>query len=820
IKISSKENSSITISASSFFFPTMSTDSNNIQPTSFNDIDIPNEHWNNESVQKWCKVIGIPDSDIKHIRDSNIKGKWLVLKKDNLEKELKKIQVSAGSAFKIYLKFNPNPISTMLHSITQNTFNCFQESSKAFVDREHELKELAKYAIITLQNGKVIDKNNIIARMAVTSQMWGSGKSTLGQRFISSLRENLYSIKEYLLENVNLRIYDFNEFSKDLETDIEKLTTYKTITLDYKVLFLEKLNCLSGQNIEINWDRVTLVTLYNIVLNSLGLISEKEKEITVPSLLELIKGHRFFFHFDEIDLTISKDGQFLDDIDSSRVLNDMWNKIFYPLASRGFPVYISGRSTILLSLHQGLYQAQGVTSPPKSSIEYILLHMFEPKHIEELLKLSSITYPNYEELSKKIHLYTSGVPRLVIYTRQYLVSIGKPELDIHSLMQYFNSIRLSHEILSISDTKLVDKFYFELIRLAVFRIPFDINKNIICNEIWGTKNINMPALPLIQHYHVYIQPIQKPYVLISVPLVMIYQIISKLKKISQTDPTIAYRISQFESLRDCITFFRGSSKGDFMEHIFASAISNILFFGPMEVGNKDPVPESSIFFYISKDLLKGKVNIQPEVLGIFPKFVSKEKYINEKQNQNQSGSIEVLKSKLIDYIKSSKAHVLYKCAPQSESCDFYLKLNPELVIGYCIKNLPSRGFDLGDLQKEIEKSTIIDDTIKLIFVVVSTNNSKQFESYPPSHIIKHGDDIVSYQYDPEYTFKDWMTPNNLYTVILTPKGIEILIGLVYQQLLNDINNNFKHFEQPSRYLQSQSIIPPRIEENVKMDIDD
>ncbi|KYQ93551.1 hypothetical protein DLAC_05337 [Tieghemostelium lacteum] len=35
----------------------MSTDT---QPTSFNDIDIPNKHWNNESVQKWCKVIGIP----------------------------------------------------------------------------------------------------------------------------------------------------------------------------------------------------------------------------------------------------------------------------------------------------------------------------------------------------------------------------------------------------------------------------------------------------------------------------------------------------------------------------------------------------------------------------------------------------------------------------------------------------------------------------------------------------------------------------------------------------------------------------------------
>ncbi|KYR00782.1 hypothetical protein DLAC_02829 [Tieghemostelium lacteum] len=792
---------------------------NKTQPTKFTDTDTPTLEWNNDSIKKWCKVIGVTEDDIKIIGGKGLDGYWINTRRNNLEGLLNEFGVSPSSSARIHDKFNRQPTtsSTMLHSITQNTFNCFKESSKALVDREHELKELAKYAIITLQNGKVIDKNKIITRMAVTSQMWGSGKSTLGQRFISSLRENLYSIKEYLLENANLRKYGFNQFSKDLETDIEKLTTYKTITLDYKALFLEKLNCLSGKNIEINWDRITLVTLYNIVLSSLGLISEKEKEITVPSLLELIKGHRFFFHFDEIELTISKDGQFLDDIDSSRVLNDMWNNIFYPLASRGFPVYISGRSTLLLSLHQGLYQAQGVTSPPKSGIEYILLHMFEPKHIEELLKLSSITYPNNEELSKKIHLYTSGVPRLVIYTIQYLEFIEKPDLDIHSLMHYLNSIRMSNEILAISDTKLVDKFYIELIRLSVFRIPFDINKNIICNELWSTKNTNVPALRLIQHYHVYIQPIQNPYVFITVPLVTIYEIISKLKKLTQTDPSIAYRISQFESLRDCIPIFRGSSKGDLMEHIFASAISNRLLFGQMEVGNKDPVPESLIFFYISKDLLKGKVNIQPEVLGIFPKFVSKDKC---KQNQNQTGSTEMPKSKLIEYIKSSKVHVLYKCAQQSESCDFYLKLNPELVIGYCIKNVPSRGFGLGDLQKEIEKSKINDDTIKLIFVVVSTNNSKQFDSYPPSHTITHGDDIVSYQYDPEYTFKDWMTPNNLYTVILTPKGIEILIGLVYQQLLNDINNNFKHFEQPSGYFQSQSIIPSNIEESVEMDIDD
>ncbi|KYQ93461.1 hypothetical protein DLAC_06153 [Tieghemostelium lacteum] len=100
----------------------------NTQPTNFNDIDIPKEHWNNESVQKWCKVIGIPESDIKHIRDNNIKGRWLVLKKDNLEKELKEIQVSANSAFEIYLKFNP---TTSGHQVEED----YSDILKHLVDK-------------------------------------------------------------------------------------------------------------------------------------------------------------------------------------------------------------------------------------------------------------------------------------------------------------------------------------------------------------------------------------------------------------------------------------------------------------------------------------------------------------------------------------------------------------------------------------------------------------------------------------------------------------------------------------------------------------
>ncbi|KYQ88916.1 hypothetical protein DLAC_10497 [Tieghemostelium lacteum] len=87
----------------------MSTDNNNTQPTSFKDIDIPKEHWNNESVQKWCKVIGIPEKDILTIRSNELDGFWLIFKyiSGNLEKDLKDLGVSLPSSVRIFAKFNP-----------------------------------------------------------------------------------------------------------------------------------------------------------------------------------------------------------------------------------------------------------------------------------------------------------------------------------------------------------------------------------------------------------------------------------------------------------------------------------------------------------------------------------------------------------------------------------------------------------------------------------------------------------------------------------------------------------------------------------------
>ncbi|KYQ91845.1 hypothetical protein DLAC_07649 [Tieghemostelium lacteum] len=101
----------------------MNIDNNNTQPTSFNYIDIPKEHWNNESVLNWCEVIGIHEKDLLIIRKYELDGFWLIFKNNSgiLENELNNFGVSLPSSARIISKFNPP--QTQVRLINPEDFN-------------------------------------------------------------------------------------------------------------------------------------------------------------------------------------------------------------------------------------------------------------------------------------------------------------------------------------------------------------------------------------------------------------------------------------------------------------------------------------------------------------------------------------------------------------------------------------------------------------------------------------------------------------------------------------------------------------------------
>ncbi|KYQ92701.1 T7-like mitochondrial DNA helicase [Tieghemostelium lacteum] len=111
----------------------MNTDT---QPTSFNDIDIPNKHWNNESVQKWCKVIGIPEKDIIIIRNNELDGFCLIFEHQNgnLGKVLKDLGVSLPSIARIRAKFPP------IQTTKTTTTNTEKKQNKRNLDQLYATK--------------------------------------------------------------------------------------------------------------------------------------------------------------------------------------------------------------------------------------------------------------------------------------------------------------------------------------------------------------------------------------------------------------------------------------------------------------------------------------------------------------------------------------------------------------------------------------------------------------------------------------------------------------------------------------------------------
>ncbi|KYR01860.1 hypothetical protein DLAC_01878 [Tieghemostelium lacteum] len=92
------------------------------QPTTFTNFDIPNEHWDTEAVQKWCKFIGIPENDIILIRNYKLDGFWLIFKHNsgNLGKELKDYGVSPTSSVRILAKF---PLQNQVYQVASFSTN-------------------------------------------------------------------------------------------------------------------------------------------------------------------------------------------------------------------------------------------------------------------------------------------------------------------------------------------------------------------------------------------------------------------------------------------------------------------------------------------------------------------------------------------------------------------------------------------------------------------------------------------------------------------------------------------------------------------------
>ncbi|KYQ90206.1 hypothetical protein DLAC_08806 [Tieghemostelium lacteum] len=113
----------------------MNIDNNNTQPTSFNEIDLPKEHWDNDSIKRWCKVIGVKENDIKIIEKMELDGYWFNYKQSNLEALLGGYGVSIPSSVRIHSKFNPKSTTTTTTTNTVQEFDWGNNTEPSMMEK-------------------------------------------------------------------------------------------------------------------------------------------------------------------------------------------------------------------------------------------------------------------------------------------------------------------------------------------------------------------------------------------------------------------------------------------------------------------------------------------------------------------------------------------------------------------------------------------------------------------------------------------------------------------------------------------------------------
>eukprot|EP01133_Synstelium_polycarpum_P012621 gene12621-14813_t len=343
-----------------------------------------------------------------------------------------------------------------------------------FVDRQREVQEMALCALKILSFFKSpADQHNSVVPIPLATQMWGSGKTKLGRSFIQRIAEDKDGIKDFLRVQGSHLATKYLKHPDQLEAAIESLSQHITVEFNFK-WFLPSLELEHVRGFIANDGWTPLFSASSVI-----------------AWME-DNNHRIFFHFDEIQTTVLN----LDNFEAAKILYILWRDIFLPLAANGYPVYVSGRSSVLLSLSHGLYRHKGLTSPDKSRMIHIVLHLFDLYHIKELLELYYKGHKENDFLAKQILKYTSGVPRLVIALvrstngMDELVSLMAPLADPSLIVSFFKRQNYTMEILPLDD------------------IPIDLNEELNSQAIWKDSTSTVLKSTLIEHYHVYISPIR------------------------------------------------------------------------------------------------------------------------------------------------------------------------------------------------------------------------------------------------------------------------------------------------------------------------
>lgn len=345
--------------------------------------------------------------------------------------------------------------------------------------------------------------------LLTAAQMWGSGKTWLGENFPKVFKSDL---EEYQPLKEELR-------KKFGEENLQVLQNMVYVAIDFRD-FTMHMN---------NLDEYVKYSL----LGSLLLLFPQDKEIwktrsksetTCAKIIEYfyVKYSRaLFIHFDEVDkiLEIEPKIQQSDDEQSIKRFYQFWTLI-NPILYRGGFLYCSGRSPYLYYLGKGLYIKSGLTSP--GAARCILLDTLKQEHIERILQDTNPAISNQDtrkKLSEIIYQRTSGVPRFVYYAMLFLKekniqNISPQQIPPNLFGEQFRTFVSSDKkaYLELNPIQSFDEYYEDLyLRMAavsLLKIPVDPDADIPVKDLGlsvASDDKSIKFLQLAKIMNVYLQ---------------------------------------------------------------------------------------------------------------------------------------------------------------------------------------------------------------------------------------------------------------------------------------------------------------------------
>lgn len=203
--------------------------------------------------------------------------------------------------------------------------------------------------------------------LLTTSQMWGSGKSWLGNHFLDQFcSERFAALRKQLamefgengvslLTHAKYVLIDFRQFQDMLnKSNLDQFVLHCLVS-SLVQFFPEDGDFWSKQSMQ-RWGPQSIVSWF----------SEKHNQI-------------FFIHFDEVDVILEAQPAVKSErLPAAERFYQFW-QLVHPMLLKGNFLYCSGRSAILYALGKGLYQSLGLISPGKNGINFT----FELKQIQE-----------------------------------------------------------------------------------------------------------------------------------------------------------------------------------------------------------------------------------------------------------------------------------------------------------------------------------------------------------------------------------------------------------------------------------------------------